>query len=196
LSPTGSFNCLLNIGGIGMTGYLNKFSFSLSPNQPIKASATYNIYHQITGNITGQNFSLLTGNSENTSGIGHYWFTQFLKTGIVVNSGQIIALNYSFDIDNIAKVSLGNIFPSQIETISAIENLDITHEQQINNIFSGKSFQNYFNYIDGIHLKPLYHDISKTFNVISFSGFILTESKFSIQPENLLLFNNSFKKYY
>lgn len=200
-NPTGNLSLLLNIGGIEMTGYLNSYSFSIAANQAIKINVEYSVFNQITGNISNQPWSNLTFSPNlfaDERGIGHAWSTRFYKNRIENTTGNLIQIDYNFNSNIIPKYNIGSAFPSQIMVLNADESLNITHETQCNNIFSGKKFETIFSQIDTIALYNLSQNWGGEISYISFpvSGFTLESTKFNIKPQDSIFFENSFRKFY
>lgn len=200
---TGNINCLLNIGGVEMSGYLNRYSFDINQFQPIKSKVSYVVYQEITGQISEQSYvNMATGNSKNGTGIAHYWSVGFYtgdSTFQVSSTGKLINLNYSFDANLFPSYGLSSIYPQQIDIITASETVTVTHESQINTSFSGQNFEKFYQDIHGIRLNAMsktLEGIDNSCSILPLTGFILENTKFDIRTQNLLLFNNIFKKNY
>lgn len=200
--PTTELNVNLNIGGVNMTGYLDNYAFDIIPNQPIKVQASYIVFQEINDNIANQSWiNLSTGYSANTK--GHGW-TIFLfnnsSTYRIENpTGNLIDLRYNFNATILPKYKIGSPFPSQIISIDANENIQITHESQFNTKFSGQSLESMPFSIDSFALKPLYSDFSPyTDYSMSFDlrGFISESTKTDIKLQDSIFFQNTFKKFY
>jgi hypothetical protein len=200
-STTGNLEYVFNIGNIIFTGYLDSFSFSLIPNQTVIGEATYSIFNPITGNFINQSSSDSNlYNAKNTSGLAHYW-TAFLSSGgVEISDNNILQLDYNFSAQFQPIFSLGRIYPSQISTLSANEEINVLNETQNNPIFSGQNANyNVLGGIDLIRLRTINRlwTTSNVFNVtIDISNMEVQSERINISPGNLVVFNHNISKNY
>ena len=190
---------VINIGNIYITGYLNKFSFQLMPNQLVKASADYSIYYPFTGNLAIQG----TGDSilydiNNASGLSHYWSAQFLSGGNPPSNNNVLQMEYNVELSMTPIYSLGNPLPTQIFYKNLTESLTILSEQQINTQYSGSLLDNTLNGLQTLNLR----NISSVFNnaiienmYIPLTGFTLQEVKSNITTDSLILFSLNYNRF-
>ncbi len=194
-NATGNLQATINLGDIIFTGYLNSYSFNITPNNPIRIQAGYSIFTPITGNFTHQ--VSVIDNTDKSSGIAHYWSANFLLNNNSISDNNILQADYSFDSNITPYYSLGNIYPYQISCLEATENFNIISEVQNNVNFSGNNLINLFN-MDNIKLKNLASILGGNTYQIDFnlSGFLRQTEKVDIKNEDMILFQSTFNKNY
>ena len=197
---TGNLQAIINIGNIHSTGFLTNYSFSLSPNSPVVAQATYSVFHQITGNfIAAESADANLYNLKNSSGIAHFWTASF-QSGLAINvsTNNILQMNYDFNANITPHFALGKVFPVQVTTLDASENINITSELQKNIQFSGQTVQQLFSGINNLKLKNLSSNWDSTIYQLDFplSGFISQNNRVNVSNNNLILFESQFSKNY
>lgn len=198
-ATTGNLNALINIGDIFFTGYLSNYSFGLLPNQTIKAQVTYQIFNPFTGNFQQQNVNDSNlYNTQNTSGIAHYWSTAMTSGGTEISNNNILQLDYSFNSTIEPTYKLGNAYPCQVSCFGAQEEINLINETQNNPSFSGQNYNIIMNGIDNIRLKNLSSIWGDTVNQLDFSviGFKVQSTKLDISTENLILFSHNLSRGY
>lgn len=188
----------INIGGIAVTGYLNSYSFSLSPNALIKVSSKFNVYHPLSSNLTGQlandqnNYDLT-----NASGLAHYWTTKFYS-GITPITNSLLECNYGADIGLTPIFSIGNYQPAQIIINKITESLGVLTEQQQNILYSGQTIENTFNNIQSLkisNISTIYDNVINNSITFPMTGFLLNNMKNDVSIDNIVLFNLTFNRY-
>ncbi len=195
---TGNLFALLNIAGVITSGYLNNFSFSILPNQAIKANAGYLIFNEFT-NFSSQLSSFALNYNNTGITLSHYWSAKLQSGNTELLDTNIMQLSYdwSSDIQPIYSLNSKNT-PCQVNCLSATETIDILSEIQNTIKYSGNYFPTLYNGIDGLRLKPISSEWnSSNDNIfIALSGFITNNRKTDMKTEELIIFNNQFNKYY
>lgn len=188
--------CVIKIGEVNVVCYLSKFAFSIIPFQSIKAQATYDIFHKVTGNLINEstsNDSLF--NINHGSGIPNYITSYFYSGNQQVLDSDILQMDYQFSANVLPIYSLGNPVPSQVYISEMSEVINTTSESQTNIDFSGKNFIDIYSGIDSIKIFNISKDNQElgyiTFNL---SGMKIQGDKVDINTNNIILFNNSFSQ--
>lgn len=183
---------IINIGNIFITGYLNSFSFQLSPNGLIKANSSFDIFYSFTGHLLNQNIldSQLYDTSQ-SSGLAHYWAGQFYSGSSMIVDNNILQLNYSAQIRNTPIYSLSNPYPVQIYINGITESIDLLAEQHINLKHTGQVFNSNRPDLQTLVLSGI---ASTGFIRLFLSDFQLQEIKYDINLDNIILYNNSYSR--
>ena len=183
---------LINLGNVFITGYLNSYSLQLSPNGLLKANSSYDIYYPFTGNLAVQNSSDSNlYDTLNSTGIGHYWSSNFMSGSNIVSDNKILQLGYSAQIGISPIYSIGNSYPVQVYITNVTELLDVLMEEQFNVAYSGNHLHKSRPDLQSLTLSGINYPNSIT---ISMAKFINQESKFDISENNIVLFNNTYSR--
>ncbi len=196
---TGIFNdtttvlpSIINVGSIFITGYLSNYSIQLSPNGQVKANTSFDVFHPFTGNLIAQNASDSTlYDTLNSSGIGHYWVSNFFSGASQVSDNNILQMGYSASIGVSPIYSIGKPYPTQVYVNSITETLDLLTEQQFNGTYTGQNIRQNRPDLERLVLSGIY---SSNNLIISMTGFIMSESKYDVSNENLIFFNNTYSR--
>jgi hypothetical protein len=131
----------IKVAGYVTTGYLDSYSLTVTENEPIKASAEYSIFHEITNPISEQSSTGYLGyNRLGGNGIAHYWTSRVMNSAQTTN-GEIISLNYSFKANWQPVYKIGSPIPSQVTFLGAQQNFNLTSEYESNVTYSGDYIQ-------------------------------------------------------
>ncbi len=194
---TGHLFALLNIAGVITSGYLNNFSFSILPNQSIKANAGYLIFNEFT-NFSSQLSSFALNYNNVGTNLGHYWSVQTLSGNTHIVDNNILQLNYDFSVNIQPYYSLNSkSVPFQVVATDAQENIDILSEVQNVMKYSGKSLNTLFN-IDSLKLKPMSGNwiaVNDGVN-INLSGFVSQGAKTDIKTEDIITYSTTYNRFY
>lgn len=129
----------ITVCGLYGTGYLSSYNIFIDENDVIKASAEYDVYHEIQGEIEEQLPQSYTGyNTLSSLGLAHYW-TTFIQDIDGNNNGEIINLNYSYKTNWKPIYKIGDSLPCQVTLLNSQENFDITCENSPQVTFSGQN---------------------------------------------------------
>ncbi len=186
----------------GTTGnyYLTSFSFSVLPNEAIKAQSTYISYDEINGNLQTQ----LTGyqplyNLTNSTGIGHYWST-FPLNEAESTTGSVLQFSYNFRINWLPDYRIGSKTPVSVTLGNAEETFEIITEMDAGFVtYNLPSADSYFTNFSKFKL----FGISKTYNTgityaITFplSGAKINKFSVSAPNNNIITVASSLTKFY
>lgn len=191
---------IINIGDIYITGYLSNFSLKLAPNSLIKVSSDFEIYYPFTGIFVAQSsgdWNLY--NTSNSSGLSHYWSAQFFSGNSVISNNNILQLDYQTSINLTPIYGIGDPYPKQVYIQNIEENVNILSEQQINPSFSGQKIEDILSSLQQLKINNISSqwDNSINYNInIPLTGFLLKESKSSLQIDNLIFFEMNFSRYH
>lgn len=131
----------IKVGGYIATGYLSSYSLDVTENEPVKASAEYSIFHEITDNISEESSTGYLGyNRLGGNGIAHYWTAKVLDSSLT-NSANVLNLRYSFQANWQPVYKIGSPIPSQVSYLGAAENFNFTSEYESNIKHSGQNVQ-------------------------------------------------------
>jgi len=190
---------IINIGNIFITGYLNNYSLSLTPNSLIKASATFEIYYPFTGNLIPQlEADSLLYDVNNSSGVSHYWSAQLSSGTNPISNNNVLQLDYSASINLNPIYSIGNPYPVQIYIQNIQENITILSESQYNVKYSGQILDNLIPSLQNLQLNSISSLWSNTISdtvIIPLTGMQLEECKSNIGLDQNVFFTMSFARY-
>ena len=148
----------IKIAGYIVTGYLNSYSLSIEENSPVKASAEYSIFHEITDIISEQSpTGYLNYNRLNGNGIAHYWSSKVTDSSLTERA-SVISLNYDFRANWQPVYKIGSPIPSQVTFLGAQETFDFTSEYEANITHSGNFIQNSLSNCAVLQLNNLSYD--------------------------------------
>lgn len=195
-NTTGNTQAIIMLGNVTFTGYLNKFSYSVSPMNTIKAQAAFDIFTPIIGNFSqGNSTDGNLYNLSNSSGLINY-FSAYLYSGSskILNS-NILQFDYDFDCTAVPIYSIGNIYPVQVYISEAKESINTISEIQNNNQFSGQNLYNLLG-VDSIVLTNISNTWGYSLNqlIYNISGMKNNSSRIDISNRSLILFNNTFSQ--
>jgi hypothetical protein len=198
-NATGNLNALINLGNISFTGYLSNFGFNLTPNNTVKAQATYQIFNPLTGNFTVQRASD-SGlyNPRNSMGIAHYWSAEMTTNNTAVTNNDILQLDYTFNANIEPQYKIGSPYPCQVSCFGAQEEINLVNQTQNNVHFSGQNYDTILNTINNVRLKNISSTWGDTTHYIDFSlsGMKVQTSKVDINIENIIVFNHNISRNY
>ena len=195
---TGNPAVVINVSDVIITGYLSRWSFSVSPMLSIKAQATYELFNDLTGNFTEQNNTdYLNYNQTNGSGIGNYISSSFYSQGSKVPNVDILQCDYNFEANVVPLYKIGNPYPIQVYVSDATETLTTISEGQFNNQFSGHDLISFLG-VDTLRIGSISNFWGATLNEISFpvDGMKNNINKVDININSLVLFNTTFTQSY
>ena len=183
----------INIGSNVFTGYLSDYSFELSPGSIVKVKTNFQIYQEITGLISNQTSSI----ASNGSGVAHYWSAQFIS-GSSPTAHNLLQASYSASLNLNPIYAIGNSNPTQVIVNSITETLQTVSDLQVNPNFSGKIINFLIPAIQNLKLNNISQNWGyPTSNItIPITGMILDSLKYSVSQDNIILFNNIFKRFY
>lgn len=136
LTDDGSYSGVaIAVGGItGRSCFLNSYSFSVQPNDLIRANATYTSFRPLIGNL-----AFLSGDYYNTiQTLGHAWTTYALSTGNVT-SLPVYKLDYNFQAEWKPTYTISRPYPVQVNLMSASEEISVLIDRYYDIRFSGES---------------------------------------------------------
>jgi hypothetical protein len=131
------------IGGLTGNGYLSSYGFSVSPNQPIEISASYECFVDISGTPASKS-PLTKYNTSSGSGIP-YGMTCFIFTSGNYNIVPTYSFKYSFKADFQPVYALGAKAPIQMQYLGAEETFVLVRDAYTGLQFSGQFATGYFN---------------------------------------------------
>jgi hypothetical protein len=191
-----SFPTQIIVAGRTGMAYINNYSLNVSPNDVVMVGAQYDIYTELTGQLSEQN--RIKFYSGNLSGVGHYW-TTYAKSSNGLTTGAIFQFNYSFQSNFSPIYKIGSAIPVQVKFLNGQEQFNFTSEYAGNKITcSGKNFTEIFNDFNIIEINPLSADWSIPVNKITLypSGGKIVSNKMNIQENNIILDETTIIKYY
>jgi hypothetical protein len=126
----------IQVAGLVGTFHLTQFSFSVSPNEPVKASATYVSFEQIGGQLERSEglFDFEDGNYVN---ILHGWATYVTSTGNYLDV-PAYNLQYDFSVDWRPAFVLGQKEASMVVFGGAREKVEFERDDFLHVNFSGE----------------------------------------------------------
>lgn len=178
---------ILKLGGISGSFYLDSLSFSLSPQQTIKANASYFSYSPISGNLAIENVA-----------------TPILSD--IVKAKRFYLQSGQFDFSNPRNISLLNfdyswkgdwepIFnidadrsPNQLVLHGGEESYDYTTTQYLKTNSSG---ENMYSYTTGILGLLFYNELFTKTLFIDFRSGIVTDQTIRFEIDNAVTIKNS-----
>jgi hypothetical protein len=132
-----------NISFAGISGafYLDTFEISAEENQMVRCNATYSCYNKLSGTLQ-QKTNTINYNATNNSGLANAW-TVFISNQSNYTTNPTYSFGYSFSNSWKPIYSLGNVFPTQIVFLGAIESFSFERNQYTGVLFSGQSATDY-----------------------------------------------------
>lgn len=195
-APSGRTPSILNIGNNIISGYLENYSFDITPNNSIKANASFVCFHEITGDFVNQSSSNLY-NVLNSYGIAHYWTTQVFNQDFS-NTGSIIQGNYSFKANWEPIYVLGNKYPNSVNFINAQEDFNFISENIKHSLFTGERAETAFNTYNLLRLNDIAYSYGQGLASLDFplSGGIINNNEINVKTDNIITSKVSITKYY
>ena len=129
---------VVEVGGISALCYLRSYSFSSSPNQPVKARVSYQSWKPTTGSLSENTISPVSYNSQRSSGLAHGW-TSYVTTSATALTNKSYGFNYDFNMSWEPVFSFGRIDPYDVRFINATETINLTKDTSYDVAFSGSS---------------------------------------------------------
>ena len=150
-----SFPVALSVAGLNGAGYLSSYSLNIRENDVITASVSYNIYEQLTGQLSEQPSNFYSNyNLSKGSGVAHSW-TSYAKTNNGNSTGSILSLNYNFQSEVRPVYKIGRPTPIEVKYLNSTESFEITSEHESRITYSGQTFTGKFNDIEIIEIGPI-----------------------------------------
>jgi hypothetical protein len=118
----------LDVGGLTFSGmYLENFSFSINPNTPVSAQATFVSYSPVTGQFGRDSDQ----SDDRINGIISANFLYGHKANVSISTAQedlsnYFGLSYNFKADYLPVNTIGSNYPKVIKLNGAQEDLEIT----------------------------------------------------------------------
>lgn len=184
------FPVQVTVGGLTGSAYLSAYSLDIIPNQPVKAKVQYVIFGDVSGSLSNQSATTANSyNSQNGSGVGHYWTTSAKKIdGSQI--GSIIQGNYSFRAEWRPAFIIGRPSPVDVKFISAQEDYSLLSEYEVHTKISGQSFESAFTDIEMIEINNLSSDWSvndtSSLRLYPASGVIISNSTKFVENQPVL----------
>lgn len=200
-NTTGNTLSIIRVGSAIISGYLNNYSLSINPNEPVRAKATYSVFNNITGNMEDEISSASQSlyNLTNGSGIAHYWSTVLCNSSSDATGNGIIDMSYNISFDISPTYGLGNHAPKQVSSLSATEEISFTSQFQTNLYYTGNSKNMLFTTHDIIKLKDLsslWQQGNSYEMLFPMDGMKIVSNNASLSVNNIILYTTKLTKSY
>ena len=126
----------VSVGNLSGNGYLSNYTLNASPTSPIKVSATYNVFNNVSGELAPKSNSI-TGDNTLVHFVGHGW-------GTVLKSpqGHIVQptfnMIYEFNANWAPVYTIGSQEPAQVLLDNAQETLTFSNDIHTGITYSGE----------------------------------------------------------
>ena len=166
------------VAGVTGSGYLESYSIKTTPNQPTKASASFAIYHPLTGAPSDSKIS----RDVYFTGICHAWQTSLIFP-VLGQSFDVYDFDYSFRAVWEPIYAIGNKAPLQVQFSNAEENITILGEQFYHVNISGSALSGAISYATGLSMNI--HDSTRNL-VFPFYGMTVKTSQVALGLDDFL----------
>jgi hypothetical protein len=117
--------------GIALSGlYLNSFSYTLAPYQPVLVQCDFAVYKPPTttnegGKIAAENNSVAGTPATDFTTFGHGAYSTFNGTSILNDVTTVESVQYQFSANRLPVYEIGSYYPSVVELLTAEQSIQI-----------------------------------------------------------------------